>query len=120
MREALETAHLRLEGNQPQGLDFAALAQWLWMPAAGTAGVVFLAFAVVYVSVVCAAGTKARTSRASVGHSKSVRNMVRAAKMNRGMADIALQPANELIHEMAFEMQDLQTTMGEVLQILGL
>ena len=44
--------------------------------------------------------------------------MMRFAKMDRGMADIALQPANELIHDMAFEMQDLQTTMYDALKIL--
>ena len=34
------------------------------------------------------------------------------------MADIALQPSHELIHEMAFEMQDLQTTVHDALEIL--
>ena len=43
---------------------------------------------------------------------------MRAARMERGMADIALQPSHELIHEMAFEMQDLQTTVHDALEIL--
>ena len=34
------------------------------------------------------------------------------------MADIALQPSHELIHEMAFEMQDLQTAVHDALEIL--
>ena len=89
------------------------------MPAAGVAAVIVIALAVVYAYIVCRAAAKARTSRASFGHSKDVRGVMRAAKMHRGMADIALQPSNELIHEMAFEMQDLQTTMAEVLELLG-
>ena len=43
---------------------------------------------------------------------------MRAARMERGMADIALQPSHELIHEMAFEMQDLQTAVHDALEIL--
>jgi hypothetical protein len=125
VRETLQAAHLRLEESDKRGLDLGVFAQWLWYPAAGGLGLIVLAVAAVYVNLVCNAYTKtrksiaSRTSIAAIGHSKFVRSKMRKAKLERGMADIALQPADELMHEMAFDMQDLQSTMQEVLEILG-
>lgn len=118
VRKTLQTAHLQLEEREKKGIDLSTFgSQWVWMPSAIGAGCIALGVASVYLNVACTAAKK-RTSRASIGHAKSVRSMMRSAKMDRGMADIALQPANELIHDMAFEMQDLQTTMHDALQIL--
>ena len=118
VREALETAHLRTEEKEKRGLDLTTFgSQWVWMPSAIGVGLIAVGIVLVYLNVACTAA-KRQTSRASLGHSKSVRGKMRAARMDRGIADIALQPANELIHDMAFEMQDMQTTMHSDLEML--
>ena len=92
-------------------------SQWVWMPLRSVPVFIAAGIVLVYPNVARTAA-KRQTSRASLGHSKSVRGKMRAARMDRGIADIALQPANELIHDMAFEMQDMQTTMHSALEML--
>jgi uncharacterized protein (UPF0248 family) len=67
---------------------------------------------------VCTACSNVRTSRASKGHSKSMRNLMSTRKLERGMADIALEPVDELIHDMVFDMQDMHVTLHRVLEAL--
>ena len=122
-RETLEAAYLQLALQPKTGIDLATFgSQWVWMPSAIGGGLIFLAIVGVYINVLLTAygctKSAARTSRASLGHTQAVRGEMLKAKLERGMADIALQPSHELVHDMAFEMQDLQTDMQRALEML--
>ena len=121
-REALTEAYLRLADNTKTGIDLSTFgSEWVWMPSAVAAGLIFAALIGVYINVMCKSsvgGTIRNSNRASLGHQKDVRNAMRVAKADRGMADIAMEPASDLIHEMAFEIQDLQVTVHGALETI--
>ena len=118
VREALWTAHLSTIKADGGGLDFLLLLEWT-APAA-----VFISFSlivffgsVVYFKTVCkrACGDTRSSRTTKAGFSKSMRSAMSAKSLERGMADIALQSSNNLTHEMAFDLQDLQTNMQALL-----
>ena len=119
VREELHAAHLRLGGQTTRGLDLSMFgSEWVWMPTAAALALIAVALVGVYINVVCVARRRPTLGRVGRRHSSAVKASMRAARMERGMADIALQPSHELIHEMAFEMQDLQTAVHDALEIL--
>ena len=119
-REDLTTEYLASKEADAGGLDFIILLQWWAAPLIVTALILLIVCGIiVYFKTVCkkACGDTERTSRTTnAGFSRSTRQLMAAKKLERGMADIALQSANNLTHEMAFDMQDLHRTVHDLMQ----
>jgi len=110
VRDNLASTWLHVPVIEQTGLGIATFGQWLWIPAAVAVGLTVIALLVV-LSVI---GKVEKAARNSL--SDHARASARKEKMGKGTAAIALQPADQLIHEMAFELHDVTYHMHEILE----
>ena len=110
VRDDLASTWLHVPLTEQTGLGLTTFGQWLWIPAAAAAGLMVAALVTVF-SVIGKVEKAARNSLTD-----QARASARKEKMSKGSAAIALQPADQLIHEMAFELHDVTYHMHEILE----
>ena len=108
VRKNLGSTWLHVPRTEEAGLDLLVFGRWLWIPAAAV--VVLCTLAVVFVASMV--GRVEKAARNSL--TDKARASAREAKMAKGRAGIVLQPADQLVHQMAFDLRDVTDLMHEL------